>query len=126
MIFAEELPTSAIVPNNAVVIVICIWVVLTIVGAGGGLIAVVIALRRKPSIDAEFATKQEVAQGFARVDADLLRFNARNEELARQIFVKVDGLGASINHEFSSLNRSVGKLEGTQDLAKQIAEAIKK
>jgi len=81
--------------------------------------------KRKPSIEEQFATKEEMKEGFGRVDEEIARLNARNEALAQQIFAEIKAGNVSMNHEFSSLNRSIGKLEGHQALAQSIAEAIK-
>lgn len=115
MFFAEEFPASHIVPEQAVTIVTVIWTLSAIAAALAGLAFLVLALRRRPPIEAEFATKAELGA-------------LRTEILATStsIFSKLEAMTSGMNAEFSSLNRSLGKLEGQKDLAHQIVEAIKR
>lgn len=96
-------------------------------------LAIIKSAKRSPSIESEFATKTELKDGLSRVDQQISRvdedvktFNTRNEVLAAQIFAEIKSGNVSMNHEFSSLNRSIGKLEGHQELALGIAEALRK
>lgn len=111
-LFADELPTSTIVPGQAVTIVIVLWTMMAAFGVFATLIGLMVLIKRKPPIEAEFATKKEMAEGFARVDRDLKHNDQRNEELAKQIFTELKSVRDSINHELQAINRSLGKLEG--------------
>lgn len=112
MFFAEELPLSTVVPSQAVTIVIVLSVVMFLLNFAGAILLFVTMSRRKPSIDSEFATKKEMAAGFARVDAEIVRFDKRNEELARQIFTKIDDIAKSFDHGMREVHRAIGRLEG--------------
>ena len=144
MFFADELPTSAIVPSNAVTIVIVLWTVTWLVVAACAVVMVIVSLRRRPAIEAEFTSKVETAavkgeltaqisdlktemiSRADRTDADVRRSDQRNEQIAGQTFAKLDAFSASISKEFSTLNHTIGKLEGAQGMASQIVEAMRK
>jgi hypothetical protein len=114
MFFAEELPTSLVVPEQAVTIVIVLGTFLFLLNIACAILIIVSFSRRKPAIEAEFATKKEMAAGFARVDAEIVRFDKRNEELARQIFSKLDDIVKSFDHGMREVHRAIGRLEGSE------------
>ena len=143
MLFAEELPLSPIVPAQAVTIVIVLVTISFLLSLFMMGLALFMMSKRNPSMDATFATKKELAEVkkeladaliatkkelaevMARADADFKRMDQRNETIAQQMFTKLDVMNNSINHEISSMNRAIGNLEGSKQLAKEIAEAIK-
>lgn len=126
MIFADELPLESINPGQAVMIVIVFGCILFFLNVGVAVAALITFAKRRPAIDAEFATKKEVAAGFARVDADIKHLDDRNEEIAKQIFSELKSINSSVNHELNEMNRAIGKLEGHRELGREIAEGLKR
>jgi len=115
MFFADALPTSVIVPEQAVTIVIVFGCFLFFLNVGGAVLVIIGFSRRKPAIEAEFATKAEVRE---------LR-NEMKQDIGA-LFGKIDTLIASINHSTNDMQRDLGRIDSLQDLAKSIAEAIRK
>jgi hypothetical protein len=114
-VLADELPVSHIDPSNAVTIVIVIQTMIIVVGCVFGIIAFIASLRRKPAIEAEFATKAEL--------------NSLRSEMKQDIgglFGRLDALTTSINSSTNAILRDIGKIEGQHDLARSIVEAVRK
>jgi hypothetical protein len=70
--------------------------------------------RRKPPIEAEFATKLELNREIEKVNTSLVHMDKRNEQLFREIFVRMDALNKSVDQGFREIHRSLGRLEGNE------------
>ena len=100
------------VPSQAVTIVICIWTLLIFVGVFGGLVMLAMSMRRRPSIEAEFATKAEVDAEISKLRSELTSSVGRVEENTREIFDQIHKLSVSVNNVLREHERDLGKLEG--------------
>ena len=120
--FAQEFPVPAQIPSHesalffflfAGGIAFLLWCCLTIV-------TILATLRRKPSIEAEFATKLDLKQT---EDSTQARLNDLRAEFHREIgkiegttqiiFNKIDSLAISVTRSMGDLQRDIGRLEGT-------------
>jgi hypothetical protein len=123
MLFAEELPTSVIVPQNAVTIVIVLSVCLFLLNFAAAILVFVMAAKRKPSVEAEFATKAELHREIAgvkatiqisddRIDKKFDSLDERNDERSKEVFRKIDDIAKSFDLGMREVHRVLGRLEG--------------
>jgi hypothetical protein len=106
---------------------IFLFEVLTVIGFLMGFVIgalkIVEFFRRKPTIDAEFATKtelttaiaqlrQEASDGAAQFRLELSEATARMTQGQSVLFTKIDDLAKSVNNSFNGVFRDLGKLEG--------------
>jgi hypothetical protein len=98
------------------------------------IVTLIVMLRRKPSIESEFATKQELHTESARLSHELHAevgrlsrelhteverlgqginsLDDRNEERSKAIFQKLDAIVGSFDHGMREVHRAIGRLEG--------------
>jgi hypothetical protein len=72
------------------------------------IVAIYTSLRRKPSIEAEFATKADLAS----LRAECYREIGKMEKTSEMIFIKLDQAVNSFNKSLGDIQRDIGRLEG--------------
>ncbi len=81
--------------------------------------------KRKPALEAEFATKAEVISATSSLRGELHRevsvvnskidaLDSRNEAIAKQIFAKIDQIAHSFDTGMREVHRALGRLEGDE------------
>lgn len=95
-----------------------------------GIVHIINAFRRKPSIDqtlrgyvtqAEFEHHiLEETEDFKRIEGDIKTIRSYNAKTTREIFDELRRMNTGFNKELQDLNKAIGRIEGTIDnLAKK-------
>jgi hypothetical protein len=109
MFIAQAVPVPAITSNEQAVfffllagsLAFLLWCAVSVV-------TLVVAFRRRPSIEAEFATKADLSA----LKAECYREIGKIEKTTDIIFQKIDALSSSFTKTFGDLQRDLGRLEG--------------
>jgi hypothetical protein len=72
------------------------------------IVTIVAALRRRPSIEAEFATKNDLSS----LKAEFNREIGKIEGTTSIIFTKIDQLAMTMTKSLGDIQRDIGRLEG--------------
>ena len=117
--FADSLsptgaPIATAASNEALFFYLFAGAVSFLIVNGCLVLGAILAIRRKPSIEAEFATK-----------AELLQLKGEMKQDIGIIFGKMDTLTSSVNRFAIDVSTSIGKLEGHREFAREIVEAVR-
>jgi hypothetical protein len=107
-------PLAPAAPDEAVFFFYFVGSLVSLLGLVLGILAIIHFAKRKPTIDAEFATKTELHREVTGLKNSITDFNNRNEKLAQETFGKMDILTKSMNTGFLETARALGRLEGKQ------------
>ena len=118
--FADSLsptgaPIATAASNEALFFYLFAGAISFLIVNGCLVLGAVIALKRKPSIDAEFATK-----------AELRELRDEFKTMTGTLFGKVDTLTSSVNKSTIDLSHAIGRLEGNRELALAITQELRK
>jgi biopolymer transport protein ExbB/TolQ len=109
MFIAQIVPAPATATNEqAVFFFLLAGSLAFLLWCGVSIVTVIATLRRKPSIEAEFATKNDLSA----LKAEFHREIGKIEGTTNIIFQKIDQLSASVTKSFGDIQRDLGRLEG--------------
>ncbi len=109
MFFAQTVPAPVVTTNEqAVFFFLLAGSLAFLLWCAVSIISIVAAFRRRPSLEAEFATKQDLAN----LKAEFNREIGKIEGTTSLIFTKIDQLATSSARSFSDIQRDLGRLEG--------------
>jgi hypothetical protein len=111
-IFAQEgIPVPALASSQQAVFFFCLAGALYfLIQVVVGLSSIAASWRRKPSIEAEFATKKDLRELEAKVNQDIGKIQGTTQI----IFQKIDHMASSIAKSMADIQRDLGRLEGTR------------
>jgi hypothetical protein len=109
MFIAQALPTPVLASGEQAAfffllagsLAFLLWCALSI-------ITIIATLRRRPSLEAEFATKNDLAA----LKAEFHREIGKIEGTTSIIFQKIDQLSMSVTKSLADIQRDIGRLEG--------------
>jgi hypothetical protein len=109
MFFAQDVPAPVVTSNEQAVFFFLLAGSLGfLLWCSVSIISIVVAFRRRPSIEAEFATKTDLAN----LKAEFNREIGKIEGTTNIIFQKIDQLSSSVTKSFGDIQRDLGRLEG--------------
>jgi hypothetical protein len=109
-VFAQAAPVPALASNEQAVFFFLLagslaflrWCAVSVV-------TLIVAFRRRPSLEAEFATKTDLSA----LKAEFHREIGKIEGTTNTIFVKIDHLSTSVTQALGDIQRDIGRLEGS-------------
>ncbi|MCE0499444.1 MAG: hypothetical protein LV481_16000 [Methylacidiphilales bacterium] len=109
MFIAQALPSPVVTTNEqAVFFFLLAGSLAFLLWCGVSIITIITSLRRKPSIEAEFATKRDLEAIRAEFNRDIGKIQGTTQI----IFQKIDHLSATISKLMGDIQRDIGRLEG--------------
>ena len=109
MFIAQAAPAPVVTSNEqAVFFFLLAGSLAFLLWCGVSIITIIATLRRKPSIEAEFATKNDLNS----LKAEFNRELGKIEGSTSRIFEKIDHLTATVTKSFGDIQRDLGRLEG--------------
>jgi hypothetical protein len=109
MLIAQAVPTPVLTSNDQAVFFFLLCGSLAfLLWCSVSVVSIIASLRRKPSIEAEFATKTDLNN----LKAEFNREIGKIEGTTNMIFQKIDHLTSSLTKSLGDIQRDIGRLEG--------------
>lgn len=114
------------IPPDAVMGAIWIGGLAVLVPTVSGIVSIWDKFRRKPTVDATFATKDEVRAMEDRLTAAISENRADNKAMEDAVFHRINEVDNTLATGLKDVARSIGQLEGGNRVAQAIETAIER
>lgn len=113
-------------PQYQSLLAVGMWMLIAagVIGSAAAAVSMWSNLRRKPSIEATFATKHELAATEQRLSDALTKAIGDVHNQQRAIFSKLDATNATLNEHAREMEGAVGRLEGEMKGMAAVAAAV--